>query len=102
MLADFDRLLVSGAASLGGTLSVELLGGFTPAPSDTFVILDAASLSGVFANAVTTVAVITGGTFDVVYNASAGTVALTNFVIPAPGTTGLLAMIGILAARRRR
>ncbi len=99
----FDRLLVTGTVNLlSGLLLVELVDGFIPAPGDSFVILDGASLTGTFTNAVTSVGVIGGGHFDVLYNTGAGTVTLTNFVIPAPGTTGLLAMVGILAARRRR
>jgi hypothetical protein len=48
----FDRLVVQGALTLGGTLRVTLLGGFTPAPGDTFAVVLASSLNGVFANAV--------------------------------------------------
>jgi hypothetical protein len=44
-----DQLLVSGAATLGGTLNVTLTNGFTPMPGDTFVIIDGASLGGNFA-----------------------------------------------------
>ena len=45
----FDRLLVSGAATLDGTLAVERDSGFTPAEGDAFTFLTAASRTGAFA-----------------------------------------------------
>ncbi|BBO34726.1 hypothetical protein PLANPX_4338 [Lacipirellula parvula] len=39
--AQFDQLLVFGAATLGGTLDVSLVGGFVPAIGDKFPILKA-------------------------------------------------------------
>jgi CSLREA domain-containing protein len=44
-----DQLLVSGTATIGGTLNVTLTNGFTPMPGNSFVILDAASSTGTFA-----------------------------------------------------
>ncbi|RME38376.1 MAG: hypothetical protein D6788_07575 [Planctomycetota bacterium] len=38
---DYDRLFVSGTATLDGTLEVTLSGGFTPAPNDSFEVLRA-------------------------------------------------------------
>jgi hypothetical protein len=46
---EFDRLAITGAASLNGTLRVKLLGGFSPALSQQFVVLTAASTGGTFA-----------------------------------------------------
>jgi hypothetical protein len=43
---DYDRILVAGAASLGGTLNVNL--GFTPAVGDSFTILQHGSRTGTF------------------------------------------------------
>lgn len=45
----FDRLEVSGAATLAGTLHVSVVNDFTPSPADTFQILTFASRSGDFA-----------------------------------------------------
>ena len=46
-----DRLVVSGAASLAGTLSVSLLPGYTPALSDTLTVMTAGGgISGSFSN----------------------------------------------------
>jgi hypothetical protein len=43
-----DRLVVSGAATLGGTLAVDLIGGFTPTLGDRFEVLAFASRTGDF------------------------------------------------------
>ncbi len=45
----FDRLSVSGSATLGGTLEITLIDGFVPILGDTFVILSAGSITGTFA-----------------------------------------------------
>ena len=45
---DHDKLVVTGAANLAGTLDVTLLNGFTPNNGDTFDILDFASVTGDF------------------------------------------------------
>jgi hypothetical protein len=45
----FDRLQVTGAATLGGTLNVSLVGGFLPAVGNTFEILVFASRTSDFA-----------------------------------------------------
>ncbi|MBL8804756.1 MAG: IPT/TIG domain-containing protein [Planctomycetes bacterium] len=46
--AQFDRLTVSGAATLGGTLNIQLINGFQPT-SGSFAILGHASRTGTFA-----------------------------------------------------
>jgi hypothetical protein len=46
---DYDQLHVTGAASLDGTLRVQLINGYEPALNDTFQILTYASRSGDFA-----------------------------------------------------
>lgn len=43
-----DQLLISGTATIGGTLNVTLTNGFTPVPGNQFVILDAATSTGTF------------------------------------------------------
>jgi len=46
---EFDRLLVSGAATLDGTLRPTLINGFAPLATDSFQILSAGSVAGTFA-----------------------------------------------------
>ncbi|MDT8388669.1 MAG: matrixin family metalloprotease, partial [Thiogranum sp.] len=49
---DFDQIQVSGDVVLGGTLNVDVLGGFAPAEGDTFDILTfTGSVSGAFEHA---------------------------------------------------
>jgi T5SS/PEP-CTERM-associated repeat protein len=45
---DYDRLVVSGKAKLGGTLKVTLVNGYAPKAGDTLEIVKAASMSGSF------------------------------------------------------
>ena len=47
----YDQVKVTGLATLGGTLVVELINGFTPAVGQTFDILTFGSVSGKFSNA---------------------------------------------------
>jgi autotransporter-associated beta strand protein len=46
--SSFDQIVVTGAATLGGSIRPVLLGGFVPAPGDAFTVLDAATLAGSF------------------------------------------------------
>ena len=46
--SDHDQLIVSGNATLGGTLDIVYSAGFTAQPGDSFVILTAGALSGAF------------------------------------------------------
>jgi hypothetical protein len=46
---EYDQLNVAGNATIDGTLSVTLLGGFLPEVGDTFDVLNAAAISGAFA-----------------------------------------------------
>ncbi len=48
----FDRLTVTGAVTLGGTLQVSLTGGFTPTIGNSFDVLDWGTLSGTFSTLV--------------------------------------------------
>jgi hypothetical protein len=45
---DYDQLVVSGRATLGGTLLVKLIGGFQPQAGDAFAIVTYGSHSGTF------------------------------------------------------
>ena len=47
----YDQLTVSGTATLGGTLNVSLLNGFTPELPDNYTVLTASSVSGTFGTA---------------------------------------------------
>ena len=70
-----DQLLISGTATIGGTLNVTLTNAFTPAPGNTFTILDAASSTGTFAT--TNLPNILPNIWNVAYSNANGTVILT-------------------------
>ncbi len=100
----YDWIEVDGAASLGGTINVDLLGGFIPAPGSFFDVLTATGgLTGVGSV-----------TFD--YGDAQGGPAWWVFVVtlpdggqalrlqasPEPSTLTLLALGGLALLRRRR
>jgi hypothetical protein len=47
--SDFDQLVVTGTATLDGTLTVTLVNGFTPASGPTYTVLSCTSATGTFA-----------------------------------------------------
>ena len=47
--SQYDRLAISGTATLGGTLNVTLINGFTPASGNSFQLITYMSRSGTFA-----------------------------------------------------
>ncbi|HMP80081.1 MAG TPA: hypothetical protein PKD54_11560 [Pirellulaceae bacterium] len=97
--SQFDQLTVSGTASLDGFLDVTLISGFVPDPSDSFTILTASLVSGVFANAPSEI-LLAGGKFQVLYTSDA--VILGNFQsIPEPSSLVLM-WCGLMACIRYR
>ena len=77
----YDRLTVSGAANLDGTLNVELQNGFIPQNTDSFTILSAGAVSGTFANAPVGIKYLAEcGRFDIAYSAT--DVTLSNYAPP--------------------
>ncbi len=96
----FDILTVNGTASLGGDLSVALLDGYVPSPTDQFQIVTAGSLNGSFANALTGID-LPGGHFDVLYSPTG--VTLANFTsVPEPAALTLIASALVFGSLRRR
>src|SRR5579859_816431 len=68
----FDQLNVTGGVTLGGTLNVALINGFTPASGETFQVLTYGSQTGQFATIVQPPA-SSGVTFTPTYGATAFT-----------------------------
>lgn len=78
----YDRLTVTGAASLAGNLAVELIAGYTPLASDAFTILTSTNLSGTFTGVANGSRVFTtggAGSFTVTYDYALDKVVLANF-----------------------
>ena len=62
----YDQLLVTGNATLAGTLQIDSLSGFLPNGTQSFTILSANSVSGTFATEM--LPSVPGLIFDVIYN----------------------------------
>ena len=75
----FDKLAVTGAATLGGTLDVRLPPGFAPSPGEQFTVMTFASRTGVF-SAVTFQGYPPGAALTVTYNPTS--VVVTAGTIP--------------------
>ncbi len=78
---DFDRVLISGAATLGGELKVSL--GYSPTLGDSFTILTHASRSGTFSK-LTFPSPGAGLGWDVGYTATSTTLTIANLLASAP------------------
>lgn len=103
-LGTFDNLLISGDLSLGGTLGLNLVNGYTPQSTDVFKIIDiGGTLSNFFTN------VSDGGTLATLGNqgtfkvySSGNDVFLSNFTAVPEPRAALLGGLGLLALLRRR
>ncbi len=78
---DFDHLNIAGTLDLGGTLSISLLGGYTPSLGDSFQVLTAGARNGTFDSVLG--AVLGGGLlFDVVYGSNDVTLNVIGSSLP--------------------
>ncbi len=78
---DFDRLDIAGSLDIAGTLSIALLGGYTPSLGDSFQVLNAATRSGTFDSILG--ADLGGGLmFDVIYGSNDVTLTVIGSAIP--------------------
>jgi len=79
---DYDQLLLTGTgvASLGGTLNVDLVNGFTPTGGDSFTLLTFTSATGAFQSMS-----LPPGCWQLLYNA-------TSVVLQYPGAPEVLGM----------
>jgi hypothetical protein len=85
-LDDFSQFLVSGSASLDGTLSIDLSKGYIPTIGSKFFIIDSSSVSGVFAN-VTGEAIDGREKFEVLYNSNNVELCVVSTSNPVCGAT---------------
>lgn len=97
---EYDQVVSFGTATLGGTLGVSLLGGFTPSFGDTFTFLSASGgIIGDFTS-FDLPGLANGLSWSTINTGSAYSLA----VVPEPSTAVLLVAVGAFAAwtRRRR
>ncbi len=115
----FDQLNITDAATLNGTLNLDLINGFVPAIGAAFDVMNFSSLKGTFAT-VNGTAINSSEHFKVVYNPTNVTLDVVSGAaspvlsalarpggpspVPEPSTLLLLGtgFIGIVASRRKR
>ena len=77
----FDQLVVGDTIALNGSLDIQLLDNFVPAPGDSFQIIDAASVAGTFSS-ISTPALPNNMTFDVQYDPTSVTLFVVGGLLP--------------------
>lgn len=96
-LSGYDQIAVAGLLTYDGTLSLALLGGYTPQVGDTFDLFDAPDVAaGSQFDDITFNVAGYDGTLDYV----TGTLTIT--AVPEPSAAVLLMLTGILALHRKR
>jgi len=87
----FSQLQVSGAASLGGTLTAALVNGFTPTVGQTFTVVTASSVTGTFSNS--TIAINSTEHFAVSYTSTGVVLTVASGPASKLGTTALVSQM---------
>jgi len=75
--SQYSQLAVSNGVSLGGTLNIKLIGGFTPAIGDTFTIVTGSAVSGQFTK-VNGTSIGSSAHFEVSYTSTAVTLTVVS------------------------
>ncbi|MDX2081973.1 MAG: autotransporter-associated beta strand repeat-containing protein [Terrimicrobiaceae bacterium] len=93
--SDYDQIRISTQGTLGGTLTLRLIDGYTPEVGDTFTLFDG-PISGTFA----ILDLDPGATWDITNLYTQGQIQ----AIPEPSTAALFALgaLGVLTLRRTR
>ncbi len=97
---EFDRLTVSGTASLAGILNVSLLGGFDPAIGSNFDFLLAGNVLGSFDQVL--LPSLSGKTFDISYASNLASLTVIAAPVPLPPSLYLLGIALLALIRIRR
>ena len=97
--ADYDAIDVAGTARLGGSLSIDLIGGFSPELGDSFEVLSYGACGGEFDSIL--LPGLSGGLAWQVARDSGG-LTLTAAVPEPSGIVSVILGLAALSARRRR
>lgn len=102
--SEYDQVNISGSAELDGTLEVVLVDGFDPDVNDTFVVLTATSITGVFDTVM--LPTLNVGLFDISYSSTSVSLTVVNNlqnlqVVPEPTSAAVLACVVMVVSRRR-
>jgi hypothetical protein len=87
----FSQLQVSGAASLGGTLTAALVNGFTPTVGQTFTVVTASSVTGTFSNS--TIAISSTEHFAVSYTSTGVVLTVASGPVSKSASTALISQM---------
>ncbi len=93
---DYDQVVVAGNLTLGGTLDMQLLDGFTPHLGDTFDLLDSDAITGSF-DSINLPTLAHGLSFDASSLLTTGSI----LVVPEPTMLSVLLVGGLALGRRR-
>jgi hypothetical protein len=94
----FSQLQVSGAASLGGTLTAALVSGFTPTVGQTFTVLKAGSVTGTFSNST----IVINGTehFAVSYTSTGVVLTVASGPVSKSTSTALVSQMAAASTKQ--
>jgi hypothetical protein len=93
----FSQLQVSGAASLGGTLTAALVNGFTPTVGQTFTVVTASSVTGTFSNS--TIAINPTEHFVVSYTSTGVVLTVASGPVSRSTNTALVSQIAAASTK---
>jgi len=95
----YSQLQVTGAASLGGTLTAAEVNAFTPTMGQTFTVLKAASITGVFANS--TIAINGSEHFVVSYTSTSVVLTVVSGAASSsPSNTAAAAQMAVASTKQ--
>jgi hypothetical protein len=96
--AQVDKLLITAAATLGGTLVVSKINGFEPHLGDSFDLIDAGTFVGNFSSVLLPALIDPTNHWDTSRLNTDGIITVAN---PEPAMTLVLPLVGLLLRRRR-